>query len=611
MKAPLDETRRRELSRRIAPVMVIFISIMLLVLGQVLYLNLVHGDEFRTRSDLNRIRSQEIPARRGNILDRNGTYLAADEPVYSLVRTEEASPEEGTYRQLAKITGDSVPILRNRYRQAQPGDELMEVSDARRVKLQEQRDELAGFRVKTELRRRYHHPEVTAPVLGFTGEINPNELERRRREGLAQGDIVGKHGVEQYYDRRLHGRSGLRWVEVSARGTPIRTLQTPEPTPPQPGDSLPLTIDVGLQRDIAGEIASDSEGGAIVMNLQNGEILAMYSHPTYDPNSLVGRDYDYIQNLLENESSPLINRMVQSRFPPGSTFKLIPYLAAIRDEDYDPSETVRCLGSWWLGNQEFKCWRERGHGEQTLDEALVNSCNIYFYELSQELGYDPIMSIARRVGYQSRTDIDLPGETRSQLSRPEVKQQYTPNEWVGGDEVNFVIGQGYSLVSPIKQAQLLGTMLTGTVVRPHVNQQREPSQQELDLDEKWRDRLRETMDEVTDDGTGYWAQHDESYQRLDLSVLGKTGTVQVQEVDPRRDVLEDLESDTEDVDPHSWFVSAAPSDDPRIAVVVFLARSGSGGTTAAPFAREIYQGLLRRGYFPELKQQRDRSSDAT
>ncbi len=603
LKDPIFSPDRGQLIRRLGPILFLFAGLLALVVGQVMYLMIAHGNEFQIRSDMNRIRPEVTPARRGDIMDRHGRYLATDEPVYELVKKGTEWPAESALTGLADRLELPFDEVLRRIREAEPGDRLMELTERQHVWVRENQRDLPGLGVETPLRRVYHHPKVSAPVVGYTGEINAEELRRRRHEGLSQGAEVGKHGVERVYDSRLQGTEGLRWVETTARGESVRTLETPTPFDARSGEDLTLTVDIDLQEEIARSFGSDSAGGAVVMDIETGELLALYSHPTYNPNRIVGGDREYIRTLFEEEYTALYNRMVQSRFPPASTFKVIPYLTALMSDGYNSERTYECRGTWQLGNREFRCWQEHGHGEQTLDEALINSCNIYFYNLIRDLGYEPVLETAKDFGYEALTGIDFPGEARSRLSSPDLKQHFSPEPWVGGDEVNFVIGHGLSQITPIKQTQLLGGLLTGDYVRPHLRKGLDFDPVELEIPAGVRDRLRSTLAGVTDEGTGYWAQHDENYQRLDVDILGKTGTVQVRERDPRPESLLQDEED-EDRPAHSWFVSAAPSEDPEYVVVVFMEASGSATESAAPMARRTYRSMLELGYFSSAEEGR-------
>jgi penicillin-binding protein 2 len=591
-----------EVTRRLTPIILIFFLLLLVIASKVLYLQLVMGEELRKQSQVNRIQHEILPARRGPILDRNGKVLAADEPVFNLVKRGSLIDTSDTaLRTLAR----GLQVETERFLEQARGRNVKTVlnglTDKQKIWFAEQSRRFPTFEIKVRPRRVYRFGSITAPVLGYTGEISPQQLAERRKEGLYQGQYVGKAGIEKFYDSTLQGNDGIRWVETTATGERIRVLDSPKPIPPRAGDSVTLNLDIFLQQAVASSFPSDSHGAAIVMELPKGKIRALFSHPSYDPNKMVSGVQQTVNKLLHAPGDPLHNRVVQSRFPPGSTFKTIPYLSALKSSDYPSDHQFRCPGEFQLGDHTFKCWEKEGHGELALHQAVVHSCNVYFYKLIRKLGFAPMRRMAFNLGFNQRTGIDLPDEVAPQLSTPKLKQELTGRDWVEGDALNAVIGQGYTLISPIKQAQLLGSIITGNKIQPGIKQDAAEiiERDYVPYSDSIRNRFIETLDQVTDNGTGYWAQHDQNYQSLPVDIIGKTGTVQ--------QVKRDDEGDTPPSD--AWFISAAPKDDPRYVVVVYLSESGSGGTVAAPHARRIYEEMLALGYFNRSRPKESISKD--
>lgn len=588
MDQPSTEQRKKR-TRWLTPLIGFFLGFLCLVMGRVLYLQIAHGEELEKQSEVNRIRHEVLPARRGTIRDAHGEILAADEPVFHLVRrSRERFEPEGLVR-LASAMNLPLEDLRRRVRS---GRRYLwkGLNDRQRVWFAEHREAFGGVAVQIRPSRVYRFAEAAAPLLGYTGEIAPHELSRRRREGLSQGNFVGKSGVEKYYDVRLQGRDGVRWIETTAEGDIIRVLESPAPIEPSPGASLSLHVDIRLQQRLAASFPADSEGAAVVMEVPSGRVRALYSHPSFDPNQLITGQSDRVEELLHSPGDPLHNRAVRSRFPPGSTFKIIPYLAALRTPGFSPDTTFFCPGAYRLGGRTFRCWKRGGHGEINLDDALVDSCNVYFYKLIRALGFQRVARLARRLGYDETSGIDLPGEKRPQLASPRWKRRQLDRPWVPGDALNSVIGQGYMLVSPIKQAQLLGSLVTGRTVTPRVAsvESSDTADRGGRIPSSLRRRLIRTLDRVADEGTGYWAQHDSSYRPVGPDLIGKTGTVQKGS------------SGEDDAPPDDgWFLSAAPYPNPRYVVVVFRSEAGDGGDSAAPHARRIYRAMEELGYFPD------------
>jgi len=581
--------QRVERTRWLTPVLGLFLGFLCLVMGRILYLQIAHGAELRKQSQVNRIQHDVLPARRGVIRDVRGEILAADEPVFHLVRVRREDLSPGDLERVASAMDLPREVLRRRARSGKGRYLWKGLNDRQRIWFAEHRHGLEGLAVEIRPSRVYRLGPPVAPVLGYTGEIARGELDRRRGEGLAQGKFVGKSGVEKYYDARLQGRDGVRWIETTARGDFIRVLESPSPIEPRPGRSLSLHVDARLQQRIADGFPSDSEGAVVVMEIPSGKIRALYSHPSYDPNRLVTGQSEQVGKLLHHPGDPLHNRVVQSRFPPGSTFKILPYLTALRMPEFSPETTFFCPGAYRLGGLTFRCWKEGGHGEINLHQALIHSCNVYFYKLVRAIGFRRVAALARRLGYTRSSGVDLPGEKAPQLASPRWKRRRLDRPWVPGDALNAVIGQGYTLVSPIKQAQFLGSLLTGRRVVPRLasTEAFDTAGSPPGLSPWLRGRLIETLDGVTDDGTGYWAQHDENYRVVGPDLIGKTGTVQ--KVAP---------ADGGDTPaPDGWFVSAAPRRDPRYVVVVFRAEAGGGGESAAPHARAVYRDMVELGYF--------------
>ncbi len=586
---PLSEKKRFELTRRLAPLFLLLLIFLGVVLARVLYLQMVQGEKFKKLSAVNRITHETVPAPRGSILDCQGRVLAADQPVFQLVK-ESLSPASPPSRltELARLLQVDTSLIARRLNQGGKRYVLRSLTDEQRIRFEEKTENFPGLKINNYPRRVYRQGKIIGPVIGYTGEISSGGLKHRRREGLSQGDIVGKAGIEKKYDSYLRGEDGIKWVETTATGEYIRTLSNPASMPPQQGNNLTLNLDLKLQQLVARSFPADSQGVAVVLKLPNGELKALYSQPSYDPNIFVKNEKKRIDKLLQAGENPLLNRALQSRFPPGSTFKIIPFLAALRADNYSPTNTFNCPGYFWLGRRKFRCWEERGHGRLNLYNALIHSCNVHFYKLVRELGFEPVKSMARQLNFGQKTGIDLPDEKKSQLSTAELARNKYGSQWTEGEELNAIVGQGYTLVTPIKQAVILATILTGRQLVPAVaSLQSGQTRGKFSLAGRSLKSFKDTLDRVTEEGTGYWAQHTPDYQRIEPDLLGKTGTVQKA---VRKDGTDTPPSD-------AWFVSAAPADLPEYVVVVFLGSAGSAGHSAAPMVRKIYQKMEKLNYF--------------
>ncbi len=580
-----------ELNRRLAPLFLFLLFFILVVIFRVLYLQVGLGREFEKLSAINRITHRMVPATRGSIYDKNGRVLAGDKPMFNLIKSSARQFfEQQKIEQLSDLLELDKDFLWERARDPHRRSLVENLTDDQRIKFAENSAKFEGVMLYVQPRRVYSYGHLLGPVIGYTGEVSPEELLHRRREGLSQGDIVGKTGIEQYYDRVLRGREGLEWIETTAAGRAIRTLEKPRSIPAQRGDSLQLNIDIKLQQEVAGLFGPDSAGAVVVMEIPGGEVRTLYSHPTYDPNDFVMGDRSRIQRVFEGRLNPLMNRAVQGRYPPGSTFKLIAFMAALRSGEFTLETKFDCPGYFYSGKQRFHCWREQGHGKIDLEQALVNSCNVYFYNLARHLDYGEIVELAEAIEFSEKTGIDLPGENRSQLSSPALLAQFPRGHWTEGEEINAIIGQGYTLVTPLQQARSLAGLVSGKLITPRlVGDQSDfvrSDQQEI-VSVELGQKLLTAMDRVTLEGTGFRARFDQQFQPIGPAVAGKTGTVQKTR---RREGIEQPPAD-------AWFVSAVPSVDPRYIVVVYLADAGSAARSAAPLARQIYIAMESIGYF--------------
>ncbi|MFB6355515.1 MAG: penicillin-binding transpeptidase domain-containing protein, partial [bacterium] len=323
MSRVLSRDDRYRLTRRLSPVFFGFLVLLIIILGRVIYLSAFLGSSYKKRSQVNRIQHQVLPSRRGAIYDRNGKVLAADEPTFHLVQKPSLTRETG---ELISVLSEGLRLspsfLKKKVKPGKRSNILRGMTDAQRIWFQEHAEKFPNFTVSIQLRRVYQYSTDIAPVVGYTGEISPGELNRRRGEGLYQGSYVGKAGIEKSYDSYLQGRDGIRWVETTAEGNVIRVLDSPTPVKPIAGDTLQLNLDIRLQQFIANSFPSDSEGAAIVMGIPDGEVYALYSHPSFNPNKLLRAREATVESLLTKPGDPLHNRVIQSRFPPGSTFKV-------------------------------------------------------------------------------------------------------------------------------------------------------------------------------------------------------------------------------------------------------------------------------------------------
>ena len=445
------------------------------------------------------------------------------------------------------------------------------------------------------IRRNYPFQDLASHLIGYLGEINPKELGRDEYAYHKMGSLVGKSGIEKKYELDLMGDRGGRQIEVNALGQKIRILGQVEPTP---GNNLMLTLDLELQK--AAEKAMEGKRGALVaMNPQNGDILALVSKPDFDPNLFTrGLSVESWRNILENPAHPLQNRAVQGQYPPGSVFKIIVAIAALEEQVISPDTAFYCTGIFPFGDREYRCWKETGHGRVAFRQAMVESCDIYFYQVGLRLGVDRIAQYAFRLGLGSPTGYPLGPEKPGLVPTSSWKWRRLGIPWQPGETISTSIGQGFNLVTPLQMACTLSAIANGgKIYRPRiVDSIRSPDGEFLrevppfisrsfQISPSTMKLIQESLWGAVNspDGTGVQALVP------GLDVAGKTGTAQV--IQRREDRSEPLPAEHQD---HAWFVCFAPVQQPQITVVVLVEHGGSGGATAAPIARKVLEVFQRQ-----------------
>ncbi len=542
-----------------------------------------HG-KYQLQSETNRLRPIPLPAPRGVIYDRNGHVLAENVPGYtvSLLPGLEANLRS-TLARIASIANiDSVEIERvlQRARRApyQPSLVLGNAPFSVVSALEERRVAIPGLLIQAEPKRYYPDTALVAHLVGYIGEVTEVERTTRRFAAVRLGGLVGKYGLEREYDDTLRGSEGVHFVEVSARGQMVREADAAANLAPVPGTDLHTTIDLDLQRYISRTFPAGQRGAVLALNPNTGEVLALYSAPGFDPNAFVGGiSTSYWRSLNESAARPLLDRAIQARYPPGSTWKLAVAAMALKRGIVGPRShmPIPCRGGLQYGNRFFRCWNAHGHGDLTLTEAIAQSCDVYFYQLGIKLGVTSLLEDANEWGFRGRTGIDLPDEISSEFpTGPEYYDRlYGPRRWTSAVALNLAIGQGenaQTLVQMVRLYQQLasdGRVRTPFVVRRAVAP---GSSASLDLNPDQLAILRRAMIAVVEEGTA------RSGRLTGLQIAGKTGTAQ----NPHGAS-------------HGWFIGFAPAEKPEI-VVGAIIEFAQHGTAAIPIvSRTIahYLGL--------------------
>ena len=587
----------RNLQRRLLYLRTGLLLCLLLLSARLWYLQVVKGTYYRELAEQNRVRMVDLKPARGLIFDRHGELLANNVPSFNLYLTvEDIRDREGLAATLEELIG--LPRTETKRRLVQQAKSYVPILLKSGLSLREaallegRRLELTGLRVQAESQRNYVHGPLGSHLLGYVGEVSPEQQEEPAFADLVQGSIVGKAGVEKTYDRVLRGQPGEKTIEVDARGNERKAVDVVEQTP---GDDLYLSLDLPLQRFAESRLGAES-GAIVALDPRNGDVLAMASSPAYDPNVLSrGLTPALWEQIASDTRHPLTNRALQGQYPPGSTFKIMVASAALESHKWPADTKVRCTGAFHSGNHLFKDWKKGGHGVMDLYHAIVQSCDVYFYNVGHRLGIDTIAETARLFGLGQPTGIDLPSERVGVVPSTEWKQRVRKEPWYAGETISVSIGQGYITVTPLQMAVVIAAVANGgTLHRPRlVRAVRERATGRLQalppvergtvpLQESTFHLLQDALQEVVLHGTGGRAR-----SQL-VSIAGKTGTAQTvggraSQVSANEGAIPKQFRD------HAWFVAYAPADDPKIAVAVIVENTGHGGTYAAPIAKALIE----------------------
>ena len=550
------------------------------------YLQVIHGDEYAEKAELNRLRRVPLMPTRGVVRDRTGVVIASTRPSLRLMLVREGLRDRETQlRRLERLLAVPYEKLERRLDRAndrpvfEPAVLMDDLALDQLAPIEARREQFPSVQFEQTEVRTYPQIDVVAHVLGYVGEVSEAQLASQPVDGpLKWGDVVGKAGLEEYYDDRVRGERGVKLVTVNSMG---RQLGEPRlETRPRNGRDLRLTLDLRLQRTLV-EALGDEVGAGVFLDPRNGEILAIASTPTYNPNLFAsGFSADQWQAIVNDRNRPLHDRTIASFYAPGSTFKIVMAVAGLETGAVTPSTVVNCHGSVHMYGRKVLCWKRGGHGPVNLEKALIHSCNVYFYELGRSLGIETIHKYGSIFGLGRPTGIDLPREESGILPSNEWKLKHKGEPWFPGETISVAIGQGLLAVTPVQLATMTSAVAnSGAMPKPHLLLDNHSEPVPLDISPSTIRFVRSAMRKVVETGTGRNAQLE------DIEVAGKTGTAQVYKHSAGIDA-DDLPKDERD---HAWFVGYAPADDPVIAFAVVIEHGGHGGTTAAPVARAVLQ----------------------
>lgn len=580
---------------RIPFIRVVAILVFLFLLMGLWNLQILQNSYYKEMAERNQIRSITLVAPRGKIIDRNGQIIVDNRPSFTLSLLRENLPAiEQSLDLLASGLGLETEFLKSQIEKhrRQPGYLPIVIKEdltaADLAFIESHRFEFPGLDILRQPRRFYREGQLAAHLLGYVGEISERELVTQEFRYCKPGDLIGKAGVERVYNQILTGIDGQKKVIVDSRGREVAVLDTVEPIP---GNDLRLTIDLDIQRAAENGFA-DRAGAAVALDPRTGEVLSLVSRPAFDPNSFSSRiskkEWD---DLINDPRKPMQNRAIQSRFPPGSVFKIIMTIAGLQEGILTPSYTDFCSGSTVMYGRPFSCHKKSGHGRVDLHRAIVNSCNVFFYHLGQKMGIDKIALYAKSMGLGEKTGVDLPGEDSGLVPSPEWKKRVFKADWYAGETISVAIGQGYVALTLIQTARAFGGFGTGGIFKtPHV-----VSAEELKRWGKSPDHSTERTFEVSEQtfqivSRGLWGVVNEwgTGRRAAVDgfdVGGKTGTAQV----VGKEAQKAAGGKKEEFEDNAWFVGYAPIHSAQIAAAVFVEHGGHGGESAAPIIHDMFQ----------------------
>jgi penicillin-binding protein 2 len=563
----------------------LFLGVAFMVLiGAFFKTQVLQHKQYVLQSQENRLRPIPLPAPRGIIYDRHGEVIAENLPAYSVsITAPNVDSLRGALAQLAptlQLTQNDVNLAVRRFRRAptRPTVILPDASIDIISVLEEHRLDFPRLIIQSVPKRYYPDGPMVASFVGYTGEISESELNEPQYATYKPGQQIGKGGLEKQYENILHGREGVRFDEVDARGRPVRGEGPRPDLDPVGAPPLYTNIDLDLQKFTAGIFADSLQGGAIAIDPNTGEVLALYSAPSWDPNKFTGGiPADYYKSLLEDKRRPLVNKTIQGRYPPGSTFKLATSVIGLQDGLIAPKDhmPVSCTGGYQYGSRYFRCWDKRGHGSLDLEGAIKHSCDVYFYQLGLKIGLSKLIAGGIGLTMIDKSGIDLPEENKPYwpYSIDYYNKRFGPRNWSNAETLNLAIGQGANSQTVANMAKFYTALATGgKAARPEIAHLVPQRKQIYTLSRMQDSVLLEGLKAVLEAGGTAGASAIQG-----LTLAGKTGTAQ----------------NTGGPD-HGWFVGFAPADNPKIVVAVLL-EFGLHGSRAAHIASAIIGHYLKVG----------------
>jgi penicillin-binding protein 2 len=602
-----DEEALSMLRRRMLVVLGIVFFFFFVIVARFWYLQISRGDDYQALAETNRVRIRSIPPPRGHILDRYGREIVTNRPSFNVVMIREDSFDiDDVLKRLSIVLGDDVESLWEKIREAAGTPRHIpiilkeDVDWETLAHLENNKFKFSGIRIEVQPVRTFHYGDLAANTIGYVGSIDRQRLEADTDGVYEGGDMIGKRGLERLREVDLRGEKGRSSSEVNARGFEQQQLVNVDPLP---GNDIRLTIDAELQQAAEQFMkVSDKAGAVVAIEVNTGRLLTVASSPSINLEAFVGgisqKNWD---TLLNNPKLPLINKVVQAAYPPGSTYKIVTALAGLVEGVIDKDTVFYCPGYYRFGNRTYRCWKKSGHGEVDLLRAIIESCDVYFYQVGQRLGVDRLAKYARRLGLGVKSGVEMEHEKAGLTPTKAWKRQRYNEKWHEGETLSVAIGQGFNTMTPLQIALMTSVVANGgKLFRPQIIESvTTPDGQVIESFEP--------------EQTGELSQREKGYLGIikaglfgvvhgkrgtarnvkieGLTVAGKTGTAQVVRIAQYKGLKDqDIPYKFRD---HAWFTSYAPADNPQIAVTVLVEHGLHGGSGAGPIAKVVLKKYFK------------------
>ncbi len=581
-----SQYERYNAEKRIMSLQLLVVCTVSLLITALVFFQIVRSDAYIDLASQNRLRILRIMPPRGNITDAYGAPLAVNVRTFNINGYPIDLQKDKNLKIVSSLLSrNGIPMDEEKLKQLiekQYSAPYRAITVASNLTFTQVIEFVADKDFKEALflapvwRRTYPAAEYTAHIVGYVSEITKDELEARKGSPYRGGDTIGKNGIEYSYEEDLRGDAGEEVIEVDSRGRKLRDMSYMES---KRGKDIVLTVDLAAQR-YAAELMGSFRGAVIAMDINDGSIKCLYSSPSYDPNPLTwGISSKEWAALTDHKERPMMNRAISGGYPPASTFKIVTASAVLENHIINTGTTVRCPGYFELGDRRFRCWKRSGHGTENVEHALRDSCDVFFYQTAVWLGIDKLVAMAEKYGAGEKTGIDIPGEISGTTAGPAWKKKKIKESWYGGDTVNYSIGQGYVLMTPLQVLRAYAAVANGgKLLMPRLNSAAPVQYKALNVDRGIIRILRAGLLEVTTSGTGRKSNN------FGVNVAGKTGTAQNTQGDD-----------------HAWFAGYAPAEKPRYAVVAIAEAGKAGSSVTGPIVGKMLNYLVNGEKFAEPK----------